>query len=219
MSGLAALEQVSYHQAQLVYDRPRDLRSLLRKGRLAVPALRRDVERARTSRAGRAARPRGALNPKRRALLAKESWMSPVPRFLVRWLLAASAGVALFGALLVAAPALTRQGFSLLVYAAPSALDAMGDEPARYASLAHAVMGSLMIGWGTCLFLVTRELLSKGEPLGFRLVLVSLAAWFVPDTTYSILSGYWQNAVLNLASLGLFAVPLLGVHRHLRRDG
>lgn len=140
------------------------------------------------------------------------------PRIWINWLLAASAGVVLLGILLVVAPALTRQGFSLLVYTSTSTIDSFGIEPSRYISLAHAVIGSVMIGWGVCLFLITREMLSKGSRLAWNLLAASLISWFVVDTAYSLLSGFWQNAVLNLTFLSLFAVPLLGVRRYLRRD-
>jgi hypothetical protein len=142
-----------------------------------------------------------------------------VPSVWIRWLVFASAGVVLFGLLLVVAPSWARQGFALLIYGAPGALDAFGSEPARYASLAHAVMGALMIGWGAALWLITRELLARGSRLGWRLIAGSLAAWFVPDTAYSLLSGYWQNAVLNAVFLTLFAIPLAAIRRHLEPAG
>jgi hypothetical protein len=34
---------------------------------------------------------------------------------------------------------------------------------------------------------------------------VSLAAWLIPDTTLSLWSGFWQNAVLNVVLAILFA--------------
>ena len=129
-------------------------------------------------------------------------------RFWIRWLLAVSAGVVAFGLVLVLAPALARQGFSLLVYASPTRIDGFGAEAVRYVSLAHAVIGGVMIGWGVALFVVTRSLLAAGSRLGWNLVALSVGAWFVPDTAYSLLSGYWQNAALNTVFLVLFLAPL-----------
>ena len=125
-----------------------------------------------------------------------------------RWLTAASMGVALFGLALVLAPALALQGFSLLVYGDLGRLQALGGEAARYISLAHAVLGAVMLGWGLMLVAVVQRLLAQGSRLGWQIVAGSLAAWFVPDTAYSLLSGYWQNAVLNAGFALLFAVPL-----------
>jgi len=140
------------------------------------------------------------------------------PKFWVNWLLAVAAGVAIFGLVLVVAPALTRQGFSLLVYASPSRIDAFGQEQVRYISLAHAVIGGVMAGWGTALFYVTKTLFARGSRIAWNLVAVSVLAWFVPDTSYSLLSGYWQNAVLNTAFLALFALPLWATRSMKRND-
>ena len=139
-------------------------------------------------------------------------------RFWINWLLAVSAGVVAFGLVLVIAPSLTRQGFSLLVYASPERIDAFGQEPARYISLAHAVLGGVMVGWGAALFYVTRTLFARGATTAWNLIALSVGAWFLPDTSYSLLSGYWQNAVLNTVFLVLFAVPLWATHGKLRSD-
>lgn len=130
------------------------------------------------------------------------------PKLWTNWLLAVAAGWIAFGLALVLAPALARQGFSLLVYAVSTHIDAFGSEQVRYISLAHAVIGGVMVGWGAAIFYVTRSLLAKGQPEGWYVLALSVAAWYVPDTAYSIISGFWQNAVLNTAFLVLFAIPL-----------
>jgi hypothetical protein len=139
-------------------------------------------------------------------------------RFWINWLLAVSAGVVAFGLVLVIAPSLSRQGFSLLVYASPERVDAFGQEAARYISLATAVLGGVMVGWGAALFYVTRSLFSRGSTTAWNLIALSVGAWFLPDTSYSLLSGYWQNAVLNTVFLLLFAVPLWATRGMLRDD-
>lgn len=149
----------------------------------------------------------------------RDAAMTPGSRpskFWINWLLVASAGVAAFGLLLVVAPAFTRRGFSMLVYASPGDIDSFGAEQVRYISLVHAVLGGVMVGWGTALFHVARSLLAGGVSAGWRIIAVSVVAWFVPDTAYSLLSGFWQNALLNAAFFALFAVPLWAT-RDLRR--
>jgi hypothetical protein len=138
--------------------------------------------------------------------------------FWINWLLAVSLGVVAFGLVLVLLPSLARQGFSLLVYASPERIDAFGQEPVRYISLAHAVLGGVMVGWGAALFYITRTLLARGSKIAWKLVALSVVAWFIPDTSYSLLSGYWQNALLNAVFLVLFAVPLLATRGTLRND-
>jgi hypothetical protein len=140
----------------------------------------------------------------------------PPSTFWINWLLAVAAGVVAFGLVLVLAPSIARQGFSLLVYASAGHIDSFGQEPVRYISLAHAVIGGIMVGWGVALFYVTKSLLARGERIAWNLVALSVGAWFVPDTSYSLLSGYWQNAMLNTAFLALLALPLWAT-RGLRR--
>lgn len=137
--------------------------------------------------------------------------------FWINWLLTVAAGVVAFGLVLVLAPTLARQGFSTLVYASPDRIDAFGQEQVRYISLAHAVIGGVMVGWGAALFYVTKTLLAGGSRIAWNLVALSVGAWFVPDTSYSLISGYWQNAMLNTVFLVLFALPLWatrGLHRN-----
>jgi hypothetical protein len=75
-----------------------------------------------------------------------------------------------------------------------------------------------MAGWGIALLLITRELLAKGSQLGWKLMAISLISWFLPDTTYSLLSGYWQNAILNVVFLTLFAIPLWATRCYIRDE-
>jgi hypothetical protein len=135
-------------------------------------------------------------------------------RFWCRWLLTVIVGVALFGLALVLAPGAVRQGFSLLVYAAPDRLDGFGSDAVAYISLVHAVLGGVMVGWGVALLLVALGPFQRGERVGWQIIAASVAAWFVPDTAYSLWSGFWPNAVLNSGFAMLFAAPLLATYRH-----
>ena len=138
------------------------------------------------------------------------------PRYLVQWLIGASALVVVFGGLLVIAPVATRRGFSQLIYANHTAIDSFGSEAAHYIGLAHAVIGSVMVGWGIAMVLTTRHLIAVGSRLGWRMLALSLCGWFVPDTLYSLASGYWQNAVLNTGIAALFLIPLALLRPYLR---
>lgn len=128
--------------------------------------------------------------------------------FWINWLLVVSAAVALFGLALVVAPAAAQQGFSLLVYSSTQHMDTFGQEALRYIRLAHAVIGGVLIGWGLAMFYVTKTFLARGESAAWNILALSLGAWFVPDSIYSVVSGYWQNALLNTGFLALFALPL-----------
>jgi hypothetical protein len=118
-----------------------------------------------------------------------------------------------FGLFLVMAPGFTRQGFSLLVYADTGRIATFGADAVAYIALVHAVLGGVMFGWGVALLLVVRGLFARGAREGWQIIAISVAAWFVPDTAFSLWSGFWQNAVLNVAFLFLFAVPLVATYR------
>jgi hypothetical protein len=140
----------------------------------------------------------------------------PAPIWIA-WLLTVSVGVVLFGLTLVVAPELARTGFSALVFGDTGRIGSFDPIAVRYISLAHAVIGGVMVGWGVALVLVVRGPFAAADPIGWRIIALSVLAWFVPDTAYSLWSGFWQNAVLNLVFLMLFAVPLLAT-RNSRHD-
>ncbi len=138
---------------------------------------------------------------------------TPPPFFWTRWLLVASIGVMAFGLVLVIAPVLALQGFSLLVYFDQSRISSFGPEATRYIALSHAVLGGVMFGWGMVLAVLVQTFFAAGYRASWNMVALSVGAWFVADTGYSLASGYWQNAVLNFVFLILFAVPLMATRR------
>ena len=129
------------------------------------------------------------------------------------WLMVVSAGVVLAGLVFVLAPGLTRRLFSLLAFATPETIDAFGDPAVPYVSLVHAVLGAVMVGWGVALLLIVSGPLRRRSREAWWTVSLSLAAWLIPDTAYSLWSGFWQNAVLNAVVAVLFAVPLAATYR------
>lgn len=144
--------------------------------------------------------------------------MTPRPLW-VWWLSAASVGVALFGLALVLAPRLALRGFSLLVYGEAERIASFSKEAVAYIQLAHAVLGAVMCGWGVLLLLVVRGLFAHGVREAWLIVAASLSAWFVPDTLFSLWSGFLPNAVLNVVFAVLFAVPLVATYRVFHASG
>jgi hypothetical protein len=138
--------------------------------------------------------------------------------FWWRWLLVVTAGVVLFGALLLLAPGLTRQLFSLLLYGAQGRLDTFPAEALAYVTLTHGVLGAVMFGWGLALLMLLSGPFRRRSDEAWRMLVVSLLAWFIPDTLYSLWSGFWQNAALNLGFALLYS-PALIATKGLMRDG
>lgn len=138
-------------------------------------------------------------------------------RFWQRWLQLTTIGVMAFGIAMVLLPDWVRQGFSWLVYARPLHIDTFGVEATAYVSLVHAVLGAVIFGWGTVLLMIVHGPLRRGRREGWQMLAVSVAVWFIPDTAYSLWSGFWQNALLNLGFAVLFAIPLAATYRACHR--
>lgn len=134
--------------------------------------------------------------------------------FWLGWLRVATIILIVFGLLLVVAHGLALKGFSLLVYSSSGRISEFGSEAADYISLAHAVLGAVMVGWGTALLLVLRGPMKRNVREGALIFAISLTCWFIPDTIFSVASGFWQNALLNLSFAVLFAIPLTALLRH-----
>ena len=134
--------------------------------------------------------------------------------FWWRILVGVTAALMLFGLALVVMPNLALQGFSLLIYGASAHLNTFGAEAVAYISLVHAVLGAVMFGWGVMFMFLALGPLRRGSSEAWYIFTVALLAWFIPDTTYSLLSGFWQNAVLNAGFALMFAIPLTALRSY-----
>ena len=133
------------------------------------------------------------------------------------WLTVVTLGVIVFGLFLLTAPMLARQWFSVLVYSSSDRITDFGPEAVAYIELAHAVMGAVMVGWGVALLLVLRGPMRQNLMQGLAIFGISLLAWFIPDTLFSVVSGFWENGAQNLVFAVLFAIPLIALYRQARR--
>lgn len=140
--------------------------------------------------------------------------MNDSQRFWWRLLVAVTASLMMFGLILVVMPDFTLQGFSLLMYASAEHVTTFGSEAVAYIKLVTAVLGAVMFGWGVTLMFLALGPLRRGSKDAWRMFVVSLAAWFLPDTAYSLLSGFWQNAVLNAGFALMFAIPLAALRSY-----
>ncbi|HEU5097710.1 MAG TPA: hypothetical protein VFU22_01610 [Roseiflexaceae bacterium] len=132
--------------------------------------------------------------------------------FWWRWLVVVTVGVALFGISMVLSPNRIRQLFSLVMFSSPEHISDFGEPAVAYISLTHAVMGAVMFGWAIALLFILFGPFRRDSHEAWLTLTVSLLAWFVPDTVYSLWSGFWQNAVLNSVFVVLFAIPLAATY-------
>jgi hypothetical protein len=74
-----------------------------------------------------------------------------------------------------------------------------------------AVMGPVSIGWALTLFAAIRaaDLLGERGRSTWILVTAGVVAWFVIDSSLSVLTGYGLNVIPNIAYLAAFLLPVL----------
>lgn len=130
-------------------------------------------------------------------------------RIWSNWLVVWCWAMVAFGAVLVTAaiPALDGGVRSLLVaFSSGSTRADSLDAPAM--RFAVGLMGALTLGWGLTILAAVRS----AEPLGprfWRALTLAMLVWFVLDSTISISTGFWINAVSNTVFLIGFLAPVI----------
>lgn len=122
-------------------------------------------------------------------------------------------GVLAFGISMVLLPGPTQKLFNLLMFSSIEGNPAFGEAAMAYITFIYAVLGTVMFGWGVSLLYALLGPFRRGEAEGWRMVAVSVVAWFVLDTSYSVWAGFWQNTMLNLVFAVAFAVPLVATYK------
>lgn len=131
--------------------------------------------------------------------------------FWTHWLSYTTAFTVLFGLVMVLAPDFTSQAFGLMMFQDMETFSTLPADSAAYIQLAHAVMGSVLVGWGVLMFLLVRILMAESPQRVVCLLAASILLWYLPDTAFSLVSGFWQNALLNTGFVILYAVPLCAI--------
>jgi len=90
-----------------------------------------------------------------------------------------------------------------------------GVEALGYTRFVYGVLDAVMVGWSVALWFVATGPLRRREPWAWNAVGASVATWFIIDSTLSIMSGYGENALLNLAFAVMLGAPLMAIRRDL----
>jgi hypothetical protein len=137
--------------------------------------------------------------------------------FWWRWLMVAAIIVLGFGLALVLLAGPMQRAFEML-YFAPQADSTLDPAAAAYTTFLQAILGSVMIGWAVLLLYVIYVPFRRLETSAWNMIAASLIVWFVPDTAFSLWSGFWQNVILNTALLAVFAIPLAATYGRFHRQ-
>jgi hypothetical protein len=128
----------------------------------------------------------------------------------IRYLEIVTLAVAAFGAAIVLTPLVTDVLFAWMIFGETGTPDGFSEGAADYIRFSQGVMGAVMVGWMLLALWLVRARVARGEPDAWYALTASLLGWFVIDTAFSLVSGYWQNAVLNTVVLAAFAPGLAG---------
>lgn len=133
------------------------------------------------------------------------------------WLLVAIAGVAGFSAGFVVAGDSMITVFDRLLFGSAES-PVRGAAALDYLKFSFGVLGAVTIGWMVALLPIALGPLRRRERFAWSSIAWSVGVWFVIDSTFSVLSGFPENAVLNVGFVALFAIPLLAMRRELADD-
>ena len=134
--------------------------------------------------------------------------------FWINWLKTASLAVAGFG--LVIAVASHPPGAGLMMFLADILIWPFDGNPAapdQMTRLLSGIGGGVMAGWGEMLWMTAAWVLPRQPETGRRIIMISIVAWFVVDSTASVVAGVPLNVAGNLLFLIAFLVPLRALSR------
>lgn len=81
-----------------------------------------------------------------------------------------------------------------------------------------AISAGIFFGFCVLLWQVTTEVYVKDPLLGRRMILSSVIAWYLVDTTGSLIVGAWMNGILNTVFLIALISPVLQRQEKLQAD-
>ena len=139
-----------------------------------------------------------------------------IPTIWWAWLLTMCTITALFSLGFVLLPEAMMAATSETYLGAADAHEAYGEEGVAYLRFALGTTGAIAVAWMAALALVALGPFRRGEPWAWNLITVSILVWFVIDGANSVMSGFPENALYNVAFLIGFGIPLATTYTRFR---
>jgi len=134
-------------------------------------------------------------------------------KFWSTWLLIVIVGVAIFSLSLIILPGFTHDLFNWIAYSEDNKNPIVDSESLKYLSFVYGILGAIMLGWSAVFFYIVSIPFIAGERWSWFALAVPITIWFVFDSTHSIISGFWPNAMFNIGFYAVFAIPLIATYR------
>ncbi len=84
----------------------------------------------------------------------------------------------------------------------------------QYKSWISGVLGSVIASWGMLIVFIAYYAFKMREKWVWNAIAISVLLWFVVDTACSLYYDVTVNAIFNLFTFSLFAVPLLFTRKY-----
>ena len=98
--------------------------------------------------------------------------------------------------------------WNLLFFGRATAPDGFSTEAMAYIVFLYGVLGAVLAGFAVALLAIARGPLRRGERWAWWSMVGALATWFVLDVGFSFWTGFWANALLNMAFGAALFLPL-----------
>ncbi|MEA5619616.1 hypothetical protein VB711_17465 [Cronbergia sp. UHCC 0137] len=122
-------------------------------------------------------------------------------------------GVAIFGLTLIIFPDFMQSFFNGIFFHTSQVQTTFSEAANSYIKFVHGVLGAVMLGWSVIIFLVLLGSFRRVEGEAWWTITASIFIWLIVDSSFSISTGFWQNAVLNLIFFVCFIIPLAATYR------
>jgi hypothetical protein len=133
---------------------------------------------------------------------------TPPPRNAITYLTAVAGSVIVFAALMMVTRLVTDGLFNWMFFGETGEPAGFSADAIDYYRVIYGVTGAVMIGWFLLVIWVVRGPLANGVAGAWAALVASIGGWFLIDSTFSLASGFWENAVLNVCFLAAFAPGL-----------
>ncbi|MBK1990298.1 hypothetical protein A0J48_022695 [Sphaerospermopsis aphanizomenoides BCCUSP55] len=135
-------------------------------------------------------------------------------RFWWYWLvIAITLGLAMVGLGLVVIPDFINSVLQEIFFSTSQAQASFNEVANSYVKFFFGVLGGVMIAWSVALLFILAGPFRRGQKEAWYAVTVSILIWVIVDSSASIATGYWQNAVSNTIFLVFLGAPLVATYR------
>ncbi|QLE55896.1 hypothetical protein [Nostoc sp. TCL26-01] len=138
-------------------------------------------------------------------------------RFWWYWLIIVTCGVIFFSFSLIIAPDFMQIFFDAIFFPASSTHTIFNEVASSYIKFLYGLLGAVMMGWSVALLYILLKPFCRQEDEAWYAMTASIVVWFIIDSSFSISTGFWQNAVLNMIFLLFFMIPLAATYQDFKK--